>query len=80
MPRGTPKTYAENIQEMEEYKEYYERRIAKKPLRSPCLEGRLRHYFREPKTRSLTPDLKCKRCGKSVAQVKEEQRVKNETS
>lgn len=52
-----------------------ERRLEEwKKKKSPCLKGRLRHYFREPKTRSLTPDLKCKWCGKTVAQVKAEQR------
>ena len=42
--------------------------------KSPCLKGRQKHYFREPRTRSLTPDLECKWCGKTVAQVRAEQK------
>lgn len=45
-------------------------------MKSKCLEGRLRHTFRSPKTRSLTPDLKCWWCKKTVAQVKEERKSK----
>lgn len=75
-PRGIKKTYAENIRELEERREYVERRMTEKPLKSPCLKGRLRHQFRSPKTRSLTSDLVCWYCGKTVAQVRAEQRRK----
>lgn len=63
-------------------KENMERRDREKKIeewntkRSKCLKPRLRHYFREPRTRALTPDLKCKWCGKTVAQVRAEQRRK----
>jgi hypothetical protein len=72
--RGRKKSHAEIVKETMDREEWYQRRIAKKPLKSPCLKGRLKHYFREPKTRSLTPDLKCKWCGKTVAEVRAEQR------
>ena len=71
--RGRKKSHAEIVKETMDREEWYQRRIAKKPLKSPCLKGRLKHYFREPKTRSLTPDLKCKWCGKTVAEVRAEQ-------
>jgi len=45
-------------------------------LKSPCIKGRTKHFFRSPNTMSLTSDLKCKKCGKTVAQVRKEQRRK----
>jgi len=48
----------------------------KKTMKSKCRQGRKRHRFRHPKTRSLTNDLRCWWCGKTVAQVKEERKAK----
>ena len=45
-------------------------------MKSKCRQGRKRHRFRHPKTRSLTNDLRCWWCGKTVAQVKEERKAK----
>lgn len=42
---------------------------------SKCVRGRKRHRFRSPQTRSLTDDLKCWYCGKSVRFVKLEQKM-----
>lgn len=72
--RRRKKTLEERLDEIKSDREYYERRISKRPLKSPCLEGRLRHCFRSGKTRSLTPELKCWWCRKTVAQVRAEQR------
>jgi hypothetical protein len=47
-----------------------------KKRKSQCIKGRTKHIFRRPKTKSLTPDLKCWYCRKTVAQVKAEQRTK----
>lgn len=76
MPRGKPKSYSENVKELEERQEYIQRRLSEKPLLSPCLAGRLRHRFRSPKTRTLTSDLKCWYCGKTVAEVRKEREQK----
>jgi hypothetical protein len=75
MPRRklTPKQKLEKELADDRYREWQIERGRK--LKSPCLEGRTKHFFRSPKTRSLTPDLKCKKCGKTVAQVRVEQRA-----
>lgn len=71
--RGHKKTWKENVEDLEQQRYYVKRRMAEKPLKSPCVEGRLKHQFRSPSTRSLAPDLTCWYCGKTVAQVRAEQ-------
>lgn len=43
-------------------------------LKSPCLPGRLRHYFAHRGARSPTLDSPCRWCGKTLRQVRKEQR------
>lgn len=82
MPRGVKKTFAESLAEMERDKEHFERRMREKPLKSPCLKGRLKHQFRHRQTHGeLTlrnhADWRCKWCNKTLRQVRDEQRKKS---
>jgi len=70
--RGRKKSMRQHIRESEDRKEYYEDRIAKKPLKSPCAKGRLKHTFVSPGTRTAQPEDKCWWCGKTLAQVRSE--------
>lgn len=73
MPRGHPKTYEQRRREWDRDEAYYQRRINKKPLKSPCLKGRLSHSF--GRGFGLV-NKNCIWCGKSREQIKREQRKK----
>lgn len=62
--------------EREQFEEEYQEHRMKlwEKSKSKCIKGRPRHRFRSPQTRSLTPDLTCWYCGKTVAQVQKEQK------
>jgi len=76
MPRGHKLSWEERYRRYRLDREWREKRLKEHPLKSPCLGLRLKHSFRSPNTRSLTDDLTCRYCGKTVAQVKKEQRRK----
>lgn len=71
-----PETIRERcFREEWERKDKEERIEFHKTMKSPCVVGRYRHRFRSPQTRSLTDDLVCWFCHKTVAQVKKEQKI-----
>ena len=71
MPRGIKKTLSERLADNRWYRKHYERRIAEKPLASPCLPGRLRHEFGRG---TGTWRKECMWCNKSREQIKKEQK------
>lgn len=79
MPRGIPKTWEERQRDYKSDQRRVERRLKKHPPRSPCMPGRVYHRFRSNRTRGplnvkAHGDEKCWWCGKTFAQVKEEQK------
>jgi hypothetical protein len=70
--RGKKKTWKQNLDDVDSRREYYERRIAKKPLASSCVKGRLKHTFVSPGTATAQPEDKCWWCAKTLAQVRAE--------
>jgi len=80
MPRGIPKTYSERMRDYRAHQRRVKRILRERPPRSPCLPGRIRHRFRSPWTRGPLNvhdhgDEQCWLCGKTFAQVKEEQKT-----
>lgn len=79
MPRGVPKTWKERRRDSRARERWVEKRLREHPPRSPCRPERIRHRFRSPKTRGplnvhFHGDERCWWCGKTFAQVKEEQK------
>lgn len=72
MPRGIKKTRSEREKDNQWHRDRYERRIANKPLASPCLSGRLRHEFGRG---TGTWRKECMWCHKSREQIKKEQKL-----
>lgn len=73
--RGRKKTFKQNLANLDSRREHYERRIAKKPLASPCVKGRLKHTFVSPGTRTAQPEDTCWWCRKTLAQVRIERQA-----